>query len=146
MVKIEKEVKNWIIKALNDYKTAEILIALPDEEIITDTLCFHCQQAVEKFLKAFLVHNKIDFERTHSLEYLIKLCSTVDKDFENLYEIIKNLSDYAVEVRYPDEFYIPSVEEAKEAFKSATFVKDFILKKLDIKRASKMKFRWETEF
>lgn len=130
---IDKETKNWLVKALNDYKTAEKLINLPSEEIITDTLCFHCQQSVEKFLKAFLVYHKIDFERVHSLEYLIKLCSTVDTEFEILYEITKDLSDYAIEIRYPDEFYIPSIEEAKEAFNSATKVKDFIFKKLNIK-------------
>lgn len=123
---MKEEVKNWIIKGLNDYKTAQKLINLPEDEIITDTLCFHCHQSAEKFLKAFLVHNGVDFERTHSLEYLIKLCSTVDKEFEALYEIAKNLTDYAVEIRYPDEFYIPSVKEAREAFNSATFIKEFI--------------------
>ncbi len=130
---IEKEVKNWLIKALNDYKTAEKLLSLPEKEIITDTLCFHCQQAVEKLLKAFLVQNKIEFERTHSLEYLIKLCSSVDKSFESLYGITKKLAFYAIEIRYPDEFYIPSVEEAKEAFRNAKEVKEFVFKKLNIK-------------
>lgn len=59
------EVKKWIIKALNDYKTAERLINLPKEEIITDTLCFHCQQTVEKLLKAFLVNAGIKFGKSH---------------------------------------------------------------------------------
>ncbi len=101
---------------------------MPEDEITTDTICFHCQQSVEKFLKAFLVENEIEFGKVHSIEYLIKLCSTADKEFESLYEIAKDLTDYAVEVRYPDEFYIPSVEEAKEAYKSATFIKEFVLK------------------
>ncbi|MCM8809702.1 MAG: HEPN domain-containing protein [Candidatus Omnitrophica bacterium] len=92
------------------------LLSMPEEEIVTDTLCFHCQQTVEKFLKAFLINAGIDFGKTHSIEYLIKLCSCVDKEFENLYEKVKGLTDYAVEVRYPDEFYIPTLEEAKEAF------------------------------
>jgi len=42
------------------------------------------------------------------------------------------LGFYAVEIRYPDEFYIPSITEAKEAFQIAQKVKDFVLKKLGI--------------
>jgi HEPN domain-containing protein len=87
---IDKETKNWLIKAINDYKTAEKLINLPENEIITDTLCFHCQQAVEKLLKAFLVYHKIGFQKVHT------------------------------------------IEEARNAFESATFVKEFIFKKLNI--------------
>ena len=129
---MKEETKRWLIKAMNDYKTAEKLLNLPEDEIITDTLCFHCQQAVEKFLKAFLVQHNIDFEKVHSLEYLIKLCSTVDGEFENLYEVAEKLASYAIDIRYPDEFYIPSIKEAEEAFKLATFAKDFVLKKLNI--------------
>lgn len=129
---MKEETKKWLIKAMNDYKTAEKLLNLPEDEVITDTLCFHCQQAVEKFLKAFLVQHNIDFEKVHSLEYLIKLCSTVDGEFENLYEVAEKLASYAIDIRYPDEFYIPSIKEAEEAFKLATFAKDFVLKKLNI--------------
>lgn len=131
---INEEVKKWIIKALNDYKTAEKLINLPEDEIITDTLCFHCQQTVEKLLKAFLVYSGIEFGKVHNIEYLIKLCSNVDSDFENLYELTANLTDYSVDVRYTDEFYIPTIEEAKKAFDSATKVKEYIFKKLKIKK------------
>ncbi|MEM0315477.1 MAG: HEPN domain-containing protein, partial [Archaeoglobaceae archaeon] len=66
---------------------------------ITDTLCFHCQQAVEKLLKAFLVNAGVEFGRTHSLEYLIKLSSDVDKEFEELYEVTANLADYEDEIK-----------------------------------------------
>lgn len=99
---IDEEVEKWLLKALNDYRTAEKLLNLPEEEIITDTLCFHCQQTVEKFLKSFLIFHSIEFEKVHSLEYLIKLCSNIDPNFESLYEITKKLNEYAVEVRYPD--------------------------------------------
>ena len=39
----------WLIKADNDLKTAEF--GLTANEPITDTICFHCQQAAEKYLK-----------------------------------------------------------------------------------------------
>lgn len=130
---INEEVRKWLIKALNDYKTAEKLIKLPEEEIITDTLCFHCQQAVEKLLKAFLIHSGVESGRVHSIQYLIKLCSDLNEEFEKLYDITAHLTDYAVEVRYPDEFYISTVREAKEAFEAATKVKEFVFQQLKIK-------------
>jgi len=40
---------------------------------------------------------------------------------------IISLSFYAVGVRYIDEFYIPSIEEAENAIKLAEKVKQFVL-------------------
>ena len=31
---------------------------LEANEVVTDTVCFHCQQAAEKYLKAFLVQKQ----------------------------------------------------------------------------------------
>lgn len=36
-------------------------------------------------------------------------------------------------MRYPDEFYTPSLDEAKECVKIARKVKEFVLKKLEVK-------------
>ncbi len=55
-----------------------------------------------------------------------------DTIFENIN--VGNLSFYAVEVRYPDEFYIPSVEEAKECFRIASNVRDSMMKELESMR------------
>lgn len=57
---------------------------------------------MEKYLKAYLISKSVDFGKTHNLEYLIKLCSEIDKDFEDIK--VGDLSFYAVEVRYPDDF------------------------------------------
>jgi len=40
------------------------------------------------------------------------------------------LTDYAVGIRYPDDFYFPDVEEARSAVEIAEEIKDFVLKKL----------------
>ena len=40
--------------------------------------------------------------------------------------------EYAVEIRYPDDFYIPDIEETKRAFTAALDIKNFILKKLNL--------------
>ncbi|HCJ67591.1 MAG TPA: DNA-binding protein [Elusimicrobia bacterium] len=128
---IDEKVKKWVIKALEDFNSVEHEFRLSDEEIVTSTVCFHCQQFVEKMLKAYLTLKKIDFGKTHDLEVLLKLCIKEDKDFQNL--DIGDLTFYAVEVRYPEEFYTPTLEEAKECFEIASKVKDFVFKKLEIK-------------
>lgn len=126
---IDDYIKNWITKALSDFKIAEHEFNQPDDEMVTDAMCFHCQQAVEKLLKAYLASRNVDFGKTHNLEFLLELCCKQDPDFKNLN--VGNLSFYAVEVRYPDEFYMPSVAEAKECFNIASKAKDFLLKKLE---------------
>ena len=95
-------IQRWVIKAKNDFKIAEHELGQTDNEIVTDAICFHCQQSIEKLLKAYLASKNIDFGKTHNLEFLLELCRKQDADFENLN--VGNLSFYAVEVRYPDEF------------------------------------------
>ena len=128
---IEEYIKNWIIKAIEDFNIAKHELTFPEDEVSTGPVCFHCQQVAEKLLKAYLVSKSIDFGKTHDLAYLLELCIKQDAEFEKLN--IGNLKVYAVDVRYPDEFYIPSIEEAKESFKIASQIKEFVLKKLGIK-------------
>ncbi|MEO0139190.1 MAG: HEPN domain-containing protein [candidate division WOR-3 bacterium] len=128
---IDERVKKWLLKALEDYKTIENEFRLPEEDIVTSSVCFHAQQFVEKALKAYLTFKNKDFGRTHNLEFLLKLCSEEDKEFEEL--DVGDLTFYAVEIRYPDEFYTPTLDEAKKAFDIAKKVKDFIFKKLSVK-------------
>lgn len=127
---IDENLRRWLIKAFEDYRTIKNEFRLPEEEIVTSAVCFHAQQFVEKILKAYLYSKNIEFGRTHNLEFLLELCSQVDKDFSSLE--IGELSDYATEIRYPNNFYIPSIEEAKECFKIVERVKEFVLKKLEI--------------
>ncbi len=109
----------------------EEIISLATQEPATDTVCFHSQQCVEKYLKAYLVLHQKYFKKTHNIAKLIELCKEIDKDFEELYRFgASNLIDYAVEIRYGEEFYFPSKEEAEETIKIAEKVKEFIKKKL----------------
>ncbi|VVB87103.1 HEPN domain protein [uncultured archaeon] len=128
---IDEYIRKWIIKADNDLKIAGHELTQPENEMVTDAICFHCQQSVEKLLKAYLASKNIDFGKTHNLEFLLELCKKQDSLFENIN--VGNLSFYAVEVRYPDEFYIPSVEEARECFKIASTVRHSIIKQLESK-------------
>lgn len=120
-------VKNWIAKAENNLKTAKD--ESKTENPATDTICFHSQQCAEKYLKAYLIYHGKEFRKTHDIAELIETCKEIDEDFKKLYEFgIEKLTDYAVDIRYGEEFYSPTIEETKSAIDDAEKVKDFILK------------------
>ncbi len=74
-------------------------------EYYTSSICFHAQQASEKFLKAFLAYYDVDFPRTHDLDFLLIECQKINNE---AFQIdFKSLTDFGVSVRYPDDFYIP---------------------------------------
>ena len=126
---IKDLVGRWIKKAEYDLLSAERLLTFEDP--ITQTICFHCQQAAEKYLKAFLVQHQIYFTKTHNIMELLESCATVDISFRAQLQDADSLTDYAVEIRYPDTWLDPTIEDAKEAFQIAKKVKDFVLEKLE---------------
>jgi HEPN domain-containing protein len=127
---MNEKVKFWLMKAFEDWKVLEVEMKLSENEISTSAVCFHSQQFVEKLLKAYLTMKNIPFGRTHVLEVLLESCKTQDEDFSSL--DLKNLSKYAVEIRYPDEFYIPSLEEARKCFEIASKTRELVLRKLGV--------------
>lgn len=127
---VDDYTKKWLTKAMNDLKVMRNERNIKDDDLVTDAICFHAQQAVEKFLKAYLVAKNIEFGKTHNLKTILKQCIDNDADFKNV--TVGDLSDYAVEVRYPDEFYEPTVNEADENIAIAESIKEIVLKKLSI--------------
>ncbi|MBM4175274.1 MAG: HEPN domain-containing protein [Ignavibacteria bacterium] len=121
--------QQWLKIAERDLLSAKQ--GLKAEIVVTDIVCFHCQQSVEKFLKAYLVKHQIEFPKTHSIIALLNLCSTVDQSIKEELHLADVLTDYAVEIRYPDEWYEPNLQETKEAHEIALKVKEVILKKFE---------------
>ena len=102
---MKQEAEQWIEKANEDIKVLSILIHREDAEEMTSTIGFHCQQAIEKLLKSFLIYHKTDFRKTHDLNELRDKCGDLDPDFKDI--------EFAVDYRYPDDSYIPDTEEVK---------------------------------
>ena len=119
--------KEWIIKSQNDLKSAEILYK---EDGPTDSLCFHCHQAVEKILKGFLVFNKREFPRTHDLIHLLNLCKKIDKSFESMKDEVSFLNRFYIEVRYPPEIAVYFKKECHEAVEYARATTQFVVNKI----------------
>jgi len=93
-------VNEWIRKAEEDYSVAKGL--LRRKRLPVNAICFHCQQAVEKLLKALLQKKRIHFGRVHDLEELRRLLGQAGA-LELLTDDLKLLSDYAVKYRYPGQ-------------------------------------------
>jgi HEPN domain-containing protein len=110
-------VKGWMRKAEKDLRIARnTLETMTDPPL--DAICFHAQQGVEKYLKAFLTYEEIEFPFTHELSDLALLCSTRDKGFESFVSRVTILIPYAVEMRYPEVESEPSLENTKPPWKS----------------------------
>ena len=90
----------WIQRAENDITTARYLTENM-HPVPTEIVCFHCQQAAEKYLKAFLVHNDQEPPKTHDLIELAKLCSSFDESFLLLSPKCEYLVPFATRTRYP---------------------------------------------
>ena len=105
--------RQWVAKAANDLLNADN--NLKSEITPFDTVCFHCQQAAEKFLKAFLVGKGQLYPITHDLLLILEKILPLNGDAENLRDTLAILMPYAVEIRYPDDWYMPSEEDAREA-------------------------------
>jgi len=126
----EDYLKNWLLLANEDIAVIESLFKA-DSDLYARTICFHAQQAVEKFLKAFLVFHNKDFPKTHDLEFLLLECQKIDKsgfDFD-----FGSLTDFGVSVRYPDDFIIPDKEDTILYRDIAIDVKKEIESKIKIK-------------
>lgn len=82
----DEYLEQWLIKASHDLRTARNELKNSDEpeDILTDIICFHAQQAAEKYLKAFLIFSEVEFGRSHSLEYLVQLCTVKKPAFASL--------------------------------------------------------------
>ena len=66
-------VREWVVKAEADLLTASHTLKLA-KQCPTDTVCFHAQQCVEKYLKAVLVLHHTPVPRTHDIESLVRCC------------------------------------------------------------------------
>ena len=116
-------IKNWLFRANEDIAVIKSLVN-DGVEFHTSSICFHAQQASEKFLKAFLAYHDVDFPRTHDLDFLLLECQKINKE---AFQIdFKSLTDFGVSVRYPDDFYIPDEEEALEYRDTAISVKEIV--------------------
>lgn len=93
-----KQALEWFKRGDHDIETARLLF---DKNGYTDIIAFHIHQAVEKYLKGFLVFHYKKPPRIHDLDILLSQNSAIDKDFKKFIDICEKASVYYIEARYP---------------------------------------------
>lgn len=123
-------VKQWLEKAEKDFGLANDLVL--ENKPYPEAICFHSQQAAEKFLKAYLVWLQIEFPKTHDLDGLLDLICSIDNSIAESLRDITRLTDYGVDLRYPGHLPEITTEEAKAAVELAARVRETITSALKI--------------
>jgi HEPN domain-containing protein len=122
-------VQQWLSKAEADLAAAEVLAAGEMDDYFT--AAFHCQQAAEKFLKAYLVRHQIEFRKTHDLGELLKLAAQAEPTLQQELGSCEWLTPFGVEFRYPGDY--PEVDQAmaQNALTEAKRVRRVVMGHLD---------------
>ena len=110
-----EDYKIWLYRAKSNLKIAKIP---KNYDIAYEDLCFEAQQCAEKSLKALLVVHNEELTKTHSFGVLI---AKLEKYMEVPNEIrqVGELSDYAVQTRYPGDYVEIGQDEYKKAIELA---------------------------
>ena len=123
-----KVIKEWIHKAEEDLKAATYLLKLK-EDCPLDTVSFHAQQTVEKYLKALLVLINVHFPKTHDIGAIIALLPG-RFSIRLSPEEKRRFTDYATITRYPGDYEPVTRELAERALSSARRVRKTVRKYL----------------
>ena len=114
-----EKASDWFIKGKYDLEDAELLLNGGGH---TSTIAVLIQQAVEKYLKGYLVAHGWKLKKTHDIEELVTSAAKYDKSFTEFLEFARIITAYYVEDRYPpgpleeysQEEILGSLNKAKE--------------------------------
>jgi len=115
-------ISEWFKKAAEDLLAANHMFYNMQPRLL-EIACYHCQQAVEKALKGFLIVKGIEPPKTHNLNKLCLMCMEYDQLFGEWQDTCRELTAYAASTRYPDCVEITdedtyfAIEEADEIYK-----------------------------
>lgn len=130
-------VRGWVEKAENDLKNAGLALRGGDD-CPADTVAFHARQCAEKYLKAMLACEGIDFPKTHDLGVLIGLLAGRAR-IALTAEEQRRLTSYATVTRYPGDYEPVTVPEALRAVTLARKVRNAVRARLPKQAVSRRK-------
>ena len=93
-----KVYKEWLKKAEEDFGFANVSLK---ETKYYAQICFHFHQAAEKYLKAFIIANHLEFRPVHNLIELLNICKGKNHKIEELEEACRYLNPFYIDTRYP---------------------------------------------
>lgn len=128
----EEAVREWLVKADNDARSAKALAALPAP--ILDTAGYHCQQAAEKALKSLMLFHRLSLLKTHDLTLLVQTLSAVEPQSAFHTPAAQYLTPFATLFRYPAGGGVndPTSAEFAQAYHYAMDVMQFVYAALPV--------------
>ena len=123
-----KEVRQWLIKSIHELGSARRL--MEGEKTYLDTAVYHCQQAAEKAIMAYLTYRDIIYEKIYNLIDLLALCLPSEPSFSRWEETAEILTPYATEFLYPGDVLEPEKSEVEQAFTEAGAFVNFVMQLL----------------
>ncbi|MGP1454984.1 MAG: HEPN domain-containing protein [Treponema sp.] len=128
-MKNESDVKEWIRYADMDVLSANHLneIQYPKPREI---ICYHCQQAAEKMLKALILAYDGELQKTHDLGLLVDKLSEFVTLSEDILNSADSLTPYGVKIRYPQELNIKE-QHVLKALSDMKTLYDFVASKIN---------------
>jgi HEPN domain-containing protein len=97
-----------------------------------NSIGFHCQQCVEKYLKARLEEAGLDAPKTHDLVVLLQLLLPVQPLWASFAPALRRLNDYAVKFRYPG--HVTTRADARQALKACRSLRSDVRLSLGLPR------------
>lgn len=128
-VRIE-DTRAWLARADADLRAAANAVSA-DEPVLGDAV-FHCQQAAEKAMKAFLTWHDVPFRKTHDLGVLGGQCVELDPALSDVLRRAAPMTEYAWKFRYPGDVFEPLMEEVNGALGLARAVDSEIRSRLPL--------------
>lgn len=128
---LESLLQRWIKKADSDLEAAQRLAQDADRPGFREIVGFHCQQAVEKYIKALLTYHQIEFPKTHDIDDLLILVRRADHEASQALNETSYLTPYGAELRYPSDAaeMLPGGEA--KAVEAARLARKVVLEALD---------------
>ena len=127
-MKNEADVKEWVRFADMDVLSANHLNEIQHPKPL-EIICYHCQQAAEKMLKALVIAYDGELQKTHDLGLLTDELSEFVTFPEDILDSADALTPYGVKIRYPQELNIEEPHVVK-ALADMKIVYDFVTDKL----------------
>lgn len=126
--KIRNISEEWQRKAEEDLHFAEA--SLREFNNFYGQICILCHDAVEKFLKAFIISQGRIYPRTHDLVVLVDRCSRISLEFKLYKDGCKTLNRYYVPLKYPSHYPSPKRIQAKQAVEIASEIAKLVREKI----------------
>ena len=110
----EEEYREWLTFAKTDYESAKYLNGASFHPRPLNVICYHCQQAAEKAVKALIVYfgSQGGMPKVHDISFLKNQIKNIIYEkkgitaSDDLLTIADSLSKYGIAPRYPNEIEV----------------------------------------